>query len=150
MAEDLGVKFLLRTMVQKVERDSKGIHVLHTTRGLCRTRKIVYATNGYSAAIAEVAKDWVFPVRGQIVSTKPQSSWLFPSNVCVNDGYEYMIQRKSDHRIILGGMRWKAESASKEKGIFDDSYIDPTVCTSLACPWPPEKSFTDPIFVEMY
>lgn len=132
MAAASGVRFCLRTLIHQVEHvtTSGGAieHILHTSRGTCRARKIVYATNGYSAGIVPQARDFLFPVRGQVVATVPQASWMFPANLCMNDGYEYMIQRQSDLRIVLGGMRWRSESPTKEKGVFDDSTIDPTVC----------------------
>jgi len=66
-----------------------------------------------------------------VICTKPVPTQVFPHSVSMNDGYEYLIQRRGDGRVVLGGFRWRSEDPLKELGNFDDSTIDPTISQSL-------------------
>jgi len=49
-------------------------------------------------------------------------------SMAMNDGYEYMIQRK-DGRIVFGGMRWR--SPTQEKETIDDTETSSIVGDAL-------------------
>jgi hypothetical protein len=68
---------------------------------------VVYATNAYTPSLLPSLEGIITPVRGQVLATSPSSLQL-PFSLCINDGFEYVIQRREDDRVILGGMRWKS------------------------------------------
>lgn len=128
-----GVNIRTNTCLRSVKRpQSTGGHfALDSDAGPITCHKLVHATNGYAASLIPQYKGILVPVRGQVVATSPVSSFWIPHNLSLNDGYEYLVHRKLDKRIIYGGMRWRAQTAGKEVGVCDDSTIDETVSECL-------------------
>lgn len=100
---------------------------MSTPRGSIRTNKIVYATNGYTAAIAPEFSEKIVPVRGicsRIVTPKHKSSPYLPNTYSIKHGksrYDYLIPRP-DGSIIVGGAKqafW--HDRSHWYGVTDDS-----------------------------
>jgi gamma-glutamylputrescine oxidase len=117
------------TKVVSVEKVNEKEFILHTNKGKIKTGKVVYATNGYTSRLLHELKEIIYPVRGQIVATKPLDSILWKFIGSTNFGSEYYGQRSIDKRIILGGFRWK--SPTREVGTFDDSVLNKDISSAL-------------------
>lgn len=91
------------------------------------SKHVIYATNAYTSTIIPSFKDIIVPTRGQIIATKPLPI-LSKVSISMNDGSEYLIQRK-DGRIIYGGMRWR--SKTKEVHCLDDSSLHSDISEAL-------------------
>jgi glycine/D-amino acid oxidase-like deaminating enzyme len=128
-----GVHIRTKTTVRDISRpaSSNAAFILDTTAGSVQCKRLIHATNGYASKLLPDLKGAILPVRGQVVATSPIEGFHVPHNLGFNDGYEYLIHRAEDKRIIFGGMRWKAETVGKEVGVFDDSKIDPEVSDGL-------------------
>eukprot|EP01080_Neovahlkampfia_damariscottae_P003297 gene3297-5738_t len=113
-----------KTKVLKVE-NFENHSIIHTTKGKIKTKKVIFATNGYTSKLIPELKDFIYPVRGQIIASKPlKTIWKFVNSA--NYGSEYYGQRyANDKRIILGGFRWV--SNSREIGTFDDSVLNSNI-----------------------
>ena len=133
-----GVTIATHTMVKEISRGAshQGCRfTLATERGAnILTHKLIHATNGYASSLIPQLKGVIVPVRGQVIATSPIQQFWIPKNLSMNDGYEYLIHRFEDKRIIYGGMRWKAQTAGKEVAVCDDSKIDCSVSESLSSP----------------
>lgn len=81
-----------------------------TPRGVIKARKIVFASNGYTAGIAPEYMDKIVPCRGicsRITASENGSSLPYLSNsYCIRRAgtYDYLIPR-ADGSIIVGGAR---------------------------------------------
>ncbi|CAK4019199.1 Gamma-glutamylputrescine oxidoreductase [Lecanosticta acicola] len=107
-----GVNLQTHTPVTSVSDtcDSEGRWTVTTPRGTIRTKKLIFATNGYTAAIAPQFRSKIVPVRGicsriQVPrDTKPQT---LSNTYSLRHGkglYDYMLPRR-DGSIILGGAK---------------------------------------------
>ncbi len=123
------------TAVLKVSTQDD-ISILHTSRGELRARKVVFATNGYTAGICFAFKDIIMPIKGtasHLVPSKPVSPHLSHT---YNISYErpaasaasrvdYMNPRP-DGGIVVGGAKWTFDSnTATYYNNFDDSTIMP-------------------------
>lgn len=81
-----------------------------TSRGVIKARKIVFASNGYTAGIAPEYMDKIVPCRGvcsRIIASENGSPLPYLSNsYCIRrqGTYDYLIPR-ADGSIIVGGAR---------------------------------------------
>ncbi|KAK5045763.1 hypothetical protein LTR84_008855 [Exophiala bonariae] len=106
------VKAYAQTPVAKVSksRDSAGFWTIFTSRGNLRARKIVYATNGYTAALLPQYSRKIVPVRGvcsHITTPRGQNSPHLPNTYSLRFGganYDYLVPRP-DGSIVVGGAR---------------------------------------------
>lgn len=135
MLLERGVHIRTKAPVTEVVRheatNGKKEFVLHTGAGVVHCNRLIHATNGYASRLAPQMAGAIIPVRGQVVVTSPITSFWIPHNIGFNDGYEYLIHRKEDKRIVFGGMRWRAETVGKEVGVPDDSVLDEHVSDGL-------------------
>lgn len=107
-----GINLQTRTPVTSVspQTDSAGRWTVTTARGAILTKKVIFATNGYTAAIAPQFEDKIVPVRGvcsRIVPTTPENTSRLAHTYSLRYGpalYDYMISRL-DRSIIIGGAK---------------------------------------------
>ena len=66
--------------------------------------EVVVAVDGATAALLPELVSWVTPVRGQMLSTGPLPSLLYPRPHYARWGYDYW-QQLPDGRLVLGGKR---------------------------------------------
>lgn len=112
-ALESGVNLQTHTPVSEVDAtpDSEGYIAVTTARGKVRAKKIVYATNAYTAALLPEFEGKIIPVRGicsRIVSAKKPAPTLSNSYI-IRQGaleYDYLIPRL-DGSIVVGGARSK-------------------------------------------
>jgi glycine/D-amino acid oxidase-like deaminating enzyme len=110
-AVNAGVNLQTHTPVTEVSKtpDGEGYATLTTPRGMIRSKKIVYATNGYTSSILPEYADKIVPVRGICCHIKPRKTQapLLPNSYIIrwsDTEYEYLIPRL-DGSIIVGGAR---------------------------------------------
>ena len=122
------------------EEESKD-WIVQTPRGKVRAKKVLLATNGYTAHLCPTLQGVIVPLRGHMTAQRPGSG--LPSgglattySFIYDDGYEYMITRPEGTEfagdIMIGGGSTKApEKGIAEFGTIDDSSIDPTILDYL-------------------
>lgn len=126
-----GVNLQTNTPVTSVspKPDSTGRWVVSTPRGVVRAKKVVFATNGYTAAIAPQFEQKIVPVRGicsRIVPAVPAKASQLTHTYSLRYGpalYDYMIPRL-DKSIVIGGAKdrfW--HDRSHWYGVTDDSKL---------------------------
>ncbi|ORY68658.1 FAD dependent oxidoreductase superfamily [Pseudomassariella vexata] len=125
-----GVNVQTYTPVTSVSEapDSEGNWTITTPRGSIRAKQIVFATNGYTAAIASQFHEKIVPVRGicsriVVPSTSPQLLDHTYSIRYMKAQYDYLIQRP-DRSIIVGGAKqpfW--HDKTHWYGVVDDSKL---------------------------
>ncbi|KAI0178752.1 FAD dependent oxidoreductase [Hypoxylon sp. FL1284] len=116
--------------LQKLDGGESGWRV-DTERGSIRARKVVLATNGYTARVWERFQGVIVPMRGHIVAARPGQSMPqegLPAtySFIYEKGYDYMIQRpkgsKFEGDIVIGGALVKAPGDGLEEyGTTDDT-----------------------------
>ena len=139
-----GLELYTHTPVLKLEKtgegDGEGWDVV-TAKGTLKTKKVVCATNGYTAHLLPQFHTKIVPLRGQVTAHRPGSS--LPSeglettySFIYANGYEYMIPRPPSspfpNDIIIGGGLARA----KDEGLFeygetDDSSLNPDISLYL-------------------
>lgn len=91
-------------------QDNEGLWTVHTPRGSIRTRKVVYATNGYTASILPQYTNSIVPVRGicsHISSPKGRDAPHLVNTYGIRfdaRNNDYLIPR-ADGSIVVGGAR---------------------------------------------
>ena len=105
-----GVNLQTHTPVDSISEkpDKTGCWLVNTPRGVVRARKIIFATNAYTAALAPQYKNKIVPVRGicsRIVTPKPAPLLSFTYTLRWGPTtYDYLIAR-ADGSIVVGGAR---------------------------------------------
>ncbi|KAK4100451.1 FAD dependent oxidoreductase [Parathielavia hyrcaniae] len=108
---------------------------VQTPRGIVRARRVVLATNGYTAAVWPRFQGAVVPLRGQVTAQRPGRA--MPAGGCLpttysfiyDKGYEYMVARPQGSRfagdIVMGGGLVRApDNGLMEFGTTDDSVVN--------------------------
>lgn len=106
-----------------------GRWLVTTERGSIKTKKVLLASNGYTAKIAPQFKDHIVPVRGicsRIVPNETRKAPFLPYSYSLRHGpsmYDYLIPR-TDGSIIVGGARVKFwTDPSHWYNVTDDSKL---------------------------
>ncbi|KAF4806272.1 Gamma-glutamylputrescine oxidoreductase [Colletotrichum siamense] len=136
LAVKRGVNLQTHTPVTSVSdtQDADGYWLVTTPRGVIKAKKVIFATNGYTAGILPEFREKIIPVRGicsriAVPEGKQAPSLPFSYSVRHNaKGADYQITRP-DGSIIVGGGRpayWHKENEWYNN--FDDSkMIQPAV-----------------------
>ncbi|GAB1316057.1 hypothetical protein MFIFM68171_06267 [Madurella fahalii] len=115
---------------------------VRTPRGVVRARRVVLATNGYTAAIAPRFQGVVVPLRGQVTAQRPGKGMPFGGclpttySFIYEKGYEYMVTRPEGSLlpgdVIIGGGLYRApDDGLMEFGITDDSTVNEWISAYL-------------------
>ena len=115
------------TTATNISLRQNSIDVL-TNKGVIQCGKVFITTNAYTPKLLKEFENIIIPTRGQCLATNPLPKIIFPKNHIVEypDGSGiYLIQRKPDKRIIVGGFRAIVEG--KEVNQLDDSVINPQI-----------------------
>ncbi|KIW39160.1 uncharacterized protein PV06_08961 [Exophiala oligosperma] len=107
-----GLQAYAHTPVVKVSpsRDSADFWTVSTTRGDIKARKVIFATNGYTASLLPQYHRKIVPVRGvcsHITTPNGNYSPHLPNTYSLRFGganYDYLIPR-ADGSIVVGGAR---------------------------------------------
>ncbi|KAK4546946.1 hypothetical protein LTR36_001678 [Oleoguttula mirabilis] len=123
------------TLVTGVTDDKSGCSVLHTARGTIKARKVVFATNGYTAGICSTYNGKIVPTKGTAVHITPRPEPVAPHlshtyniNYTPGPGRVDYLNPRPDGGIVVGGGNWTyAHDRSQWDGNFDDSTLLPSV-----------------------
>ncbi|WP_057830839.1 NAD(P)/FAD-dependent oxidoreductase [Colwellia sp. TT2012] len=95
----------------KAGQQSQTLQILHTPNGIVKAKKVVIATNGYSAKnFHPLIKSKTLPVLSQIIVTQPLTTAqlaacnFLTSNVIMDTrALKYYYRKLPDNRILFGG-----------------------------------------------
>lgn len=106
--------------------DADGCYVVTTPRGIITAKKIVFASNGFTAGLLPEYSQKIVPCRGtcsRIVTPDPDKAPYLNNTYTLRTGhglYDYLIPRV-DGSIIVGGAK---SSMSKDKSVWYDNSDD--------------------------
>ncbi|KXX75395.1 D-amino acid dehydrogenase [Madurella mycetomatis] len=110
--------------------------------GVVRARRVVLATNGYTAAIAPRFQGVVVPLRGQVTAQRPGKGMPFGGclpttySFIYEKGYEYMVTRPEGSLlagdvIMGGGLLRLPDEGLMEFGTTDDTTVNEWISAYL-------------------
>jgi glycine/D-amino acid oxidase-like deaminating enzyme len=131
LAVSRGINLQTHTPVTNISESpsSDGFYTITTSRGSVKAKKIVFATNAYTAGIAPQFTNKIVPVRGMCsrITAHPASTPVMTNTMSIRYGpqlYDYLIPR-ADGSIVVGGakqMFW-FQDPKEWYGITDDSTL---------------------------
>ncbi|KAH8592461.1 FAD dependent oxidoreductase [Bisporella sp. PMI_857] len=134
------LQLFTHTPVSKLENRYDKWEV-RTSRGVVTAKRVVLATNGYTASIWPQFQGSIVPCRGQVTAHRPGSNMPedglgYTYSFIYEGGYEYMIPRPQGSKfagdiIIGGGMAVMKNDGEELFGIVDDTAIDQEISTYL-------------------
>ncbi|KAI0185611.1 FAD dependent oxidoreductase [Xylaria flabelliformis] len=129
-----GLNLQTNTPVTEVRGSSEGVYHIETPRGTIKARRVVMATNGYTAHLLKRFQGVIVPLRGHVTAQRPglnmpKTGLPGTYSFFYEKGYDYMIPRpkgcKFEGDIIIGGRLTSAVSDGlNEYGTADDSTED--------------------------
>lgn len=112
-----GLNLQTETPVLSVETKEDGSTIVHTRRGSVRAKKVIFATNAYSAALLPEYRGVITPYKGTATHLAAEDGWepVFPHlshtyNIDFglepgNETVDYLNPRP-DGGIVVGGGNW--------------------------------------------
>ncbi|KAK5133604.1 hypothetical protein LTR08_007552 [Meristemomyces frigidus] len=130
------VNLQTNTPVTQITQDEAGRSIIHTSRGTLRARKVVFATNGYTAGLCpqyagkivpvKATASHISPAHGTVVS--PHLSHTYNISYPLGPGHVDYLNPRPDGGIVVGGGKWIfAHDRSLWYGNWDDSTLLPGV-----------------------
>ncbi|KAF4922928.1 putative oxidoreductase OrdL [Colletotrichum viniferum] len=132
------------TSLQKQDIPKDGHRwTVETPKGTITAKKVILATNGYTASLHKPFQGAIVPLRGQITAHRPGSNMPragLPTtySFIYEGGYEYMIPRSpsapspfAGDIVIGGGLARLPDEGLEEYGTTDDSRLNPAVSAYL-------------------
>ncbi|KAK0615680.1 FAD dependent oxidoreductase [Bombardia bombarda] len=129
-------------VVAPLLKNADGTWTAQTPRGSIIAKKVVVATNGYTAHILPRFQGVIVPLRGQITAHRPGQA--MPLAGCLpttysfiyEKGYEYMVPRPAGSRfagdiVIGGGLVRAPDDGLLEYGTTDDTAVNQTISEYL-------------------
>ncbi|KAI1354744.1 FAD dependent oxidoreductase [Xylaria sp. FL0043] len=137
-----GLNLQTNTPVTSVSKLPGGEYKIDTPRGILTARRVVIATNGYTARLLKKFQGIIVPLRGHVTAQRPglnmpKSGLPGTYTFFYDKGYDYMIQRprgsKFEGDIIIGGRLTSAVSEGlNEYGTTDDTTEDEDTMRDLS------------------
>lgn len=127
-----GMNVQTYTTVTGIEKQDDGSYIVKTNRGTVKTKKVVLATNAYTATLAPEFENKIVPVKGTCSHIKVTDKHEFApylSNtygICRDfSNHEYLINRP-DGSIIVGGAKpyYLKDKDSWYKNVDDSTLFD--------------------------
>lgn len=136
-----GLNLQTNTPAQGLEKLGDGRWKVRTSRGDIIAKKLVLATNGYTAHLLPQFRGVIVPLRGQVTAQRPGRNMPaagLPTtySFIYEGGFEYMIPRPRGSRfegdIVIGGGLAKApDGGASESGAADDGVLNEGVGRAL-------------------
>jgi glycine/D-amino acid oxidase-like deaminating enzyme len=137
-----GLNLQTNTPATGVSKNGDGTWNVQTPRGTIITRRVVVATNGYTANLLPIFQGVIVPLRGQITAQRPGRSLPHDGSLPTTysfiyaNGYEYMITRPAGTRfagdvVIGGGLARAPDEGLLEYGTTDDGSINKAISVYL-------------------
>ncbi|CAJ2505757.1 Uu.00g131510.m01.CDS01 [Anthostomella pinea] len=121
--------------------DDSGRWQVETPRGTVTTKRVVAATNGYTAHLLKRFQGVIVPLRGHVTAQRPGQNMPkegLPAtySFIYENGYDYMIQRAKGPQfegdIVIGGSLTAAPADGLEEyGTTDDTGFDEVIVQTL-------------------
>lgn len=134
LALKLGLNLQCNTPANSITRGVDGSWAVSTSRGDITSKKLVLATNGYTAHLYPKLQGVIVPLRGVVTAQRPgqkmPQTGLETTYSFVHGGdFEYMISRPAGSEfegdiVIGGGMHAAEEEGVGEYGNTDDTTYD--------------------------
>jgi glycine/D-amino acid oxidase-like deaminating enzyme len=142
-----GLNLQTNTPVTRVSMNGEAVDgyswEVETSSGVIRAKRVVLATNGYTAFLRKRFQGVLVPVRGQIAAQRPGATLRtqLPTTTysfIYSGGFDYMIPRsitssprQAWHIIIGGGLGFARMGGIDEIGVTDDSALNPEISKHL-------------------
>ncbi|KAI1193314.1 FAD dependent oxidoreductase [Nemania serpens] len=136
-----GLNLQTNTPVTGVTKLLGGGYQVDTPRGSIHAKRVVMATNGYTARLLRKFQGIIVPLRGHVTAQRPglnmpTDGLSYTYSFFYKDGYDYMISRPKDCKfgrdIIIGGRLISAVSEGlNEYGTTDDTTEDEDTMRAL-------------------
>jgi glycine/D-amino acid oxidase-like deaminating enzyme len=111
---------------------SSGLNIIQTrSRGTLKARKVIYATNGYTAGICSLYSEQIVPTKGTACHITPLNGPVAPHlshtyNINYSPGRVDYLNPRPDSGIVVGGGNWTYNyDKSVWSGNWDDSTLFP-------------------------
>lgn len=126
--------------IMKPENGQKG-WIVQTMRGDVQAKKVLLATNGYTARLCPALQGIIVPLRGHMTAQRPGSG--LPKDglkttysFIYDDGYDYMVSRPPGTKfagdVMIGGGSTKTrDNGIREFGTTDDTTFDHVILEYL-------------------
>jgi glycine/D-amino acid oxidase-like deaminating enzyme len=129
-AVSAGVNLQTFTPVARVLADQKEprehLWLVETLRGSVRARNVIYATNGYTAALVPEMRDKIVPVRGTVArlggKNAPKMKHSYMMRISDYE-YDYMIPRPDNSIVVGGAKRDFYKNRDQWYNVSDDSKL---------------------------
>ncbi|KAF4781454.1 FAD dependent oxidoreductase [Colletotrichum scovillei] len=144
---DKGMKLFTETPALSVKKVQHGVStdnhrwIVETPKGQIKARRVILATNGYTAFLHPRFQEAIVPMRGQITAHRPGSNMpkaglATTYSFIYEAGYEYMIPKPAGTQfagdiVIGGGLVRAPDQGLGEYGTTDDSRLNPVVSAYL-------------------
>ncbi|KAI1387554.1 FAD dependent oxidoreductase [Hypoxylon trugodes] len=136
-----GLNLQTNTSVLDLEKLEDGGWKVETSRGSIQAKRVVLATNGYTARIWKKFQGIIVPLRGHVTAQRqgskmPKDGLPVTYSFIYEDGYDYMIQRPKGSQfegdIVIGGGLAKGDNEGiEEYGTTDDTAFDDVIMQAL-------------------
>ncbi|KAI4097365.1 MAG: hypothetical protein LQ344_000464 [Seirophora lacunosa] len=134
-----GLNLQTETLVTGLKRSETDPErwLVETVRGSVRAKRVILATNGYTANLYPPARGIIVPLRGTVAAQRPgnglpEQGLKTTYSFIYGSGYEYMIFRPVGSTfagdLVIGGCSTKApQEGLQEWGTTDDTSMDPQI-----------------------
>lgn len=128
------VNLQTNTLVEEVTFES-GLHLIKTSRGALRAKKVVYATNGYTGGVCPTYKSGIVPYRGTASHLCPTPDPVSPHlSHTYNIVYRFpdvdYLNPRPDGGIVVGGANYRfREKRELWYNNWDDSTLIPNTAS---------------------
>ena len=133
LALDKGLNLQCNTPANSISKGDDRTWTVSTTRGSIKAKKLILATNGYTAHLYPRLQGTIVPLRGVVTAQRPgqnlpQRGMGTTYSFVYKEGFEYMISRpagsKHEGDIVIGG----GMHVAKDEGINEYGNTDDTCC----------------------
>ncbi|KAI0839710.1 FAD dependent oxidoreductase [Hypoxylon sp. FL0890] len=136
-----GLNLQTNTPAVNLEKLEGGGWKVETSRGSIQARRVILATNGYTASIWKKFQGVIVPLRGHVTAQRPglnmpKDGLPATYSFIYEHGYDYMIPRpkgsKFEGDIVIGGALVRApEQGLEEYGTTDDTAFNDVIHQAL-------------------
>ncbi|TVY31278.1 hypothetical protein LSUB1_G008950, partial [Lachnellula subtilissima] len=122
-------------------QDGSGHWEIKTAKGILRAKKVVVATNGYTAHLLSAFQGKIVPLRGQVTAHRPGSGMPVAGldttySFIYEHGFEYMVPRPAASPfpgdiVIGGGLARAVDGGLGEYGETDDGGLNGEISAYL-------------------
>jgi glycine/D-amino acid oxidase-like deaminating enzyme len=134
LALEKGLNLQCNTPATSISKSDNANWHISTPRGTITSKKLVLATNGYTAHLYPRLQGVIVPLRGVVTAQRPgqnlpQTGLDTTYSFVYKEGFEYMISRPPGSKfqgdiVIGGGMHVAKDDGMNEYGNTDDTTYD--------------------------